>query len=265
MKVEQASDRTGMFAWLQMGTSISAVAGPTFIGLVIDNANFSLAYAGLAGIVLIGLLWSFNAKIPGAVSQPQISQRSGIVHDVIKDPSLLKIYLLSMAVYLAWDCFAFMIPVLGSERGYSAASIGMVLSFFAVGTLIVRALMPWLSRKSTEWRTLCISYALAALVFLLLPLSESLLLLCFLSLVFGISAGVGHPNIQNLILSKVGAGKSGEASGLRLMTGNLSGMLSTTACGAITAFAGVLPVFLGIAAVMSVSSWQSHRGQKSIK
>ncbi|WP_158278853.1 MFS transporter [Leucothrix arctica] len=262
MKVAQDADRTALFGWLQMGTAVSAVLGPSFVGLLIDNGNFSIAYACLALIVGGGLFWSFRASILEGVRTAKDSKRSNIVQDVVKDPALRRIYLLSMAVYLAWDCFGFMIPVLGSERGYSASAIGLVLSFFAAGTFIVRALLPWLSRKSTEWRTLCISCALAAVVFFLLPFADSLFLLTVLSLAFGLSAGVGHPNVLNLLLRTVSSNKSGEASGLRIMTGNLAGLLGTATCGAVTAAAGVLPVFMGIAAIMSVSSWQANRGQQ---
>lgn len=263
MKVKHPSDRTGLFGWLQMGTAVSAVLGPSFIGLIIDHGNFLIAYACLAIIVFSGLLWSFNASIPNGVRPSKTeTKRSNVLNDVIKDRSLLRIYLLSMAVYLAWDCFTFMIPVLGSERGYSAASIGVVLSCFAAGTFIVRALLPWLSRRSTEWRTLSISCALAALVFILLPLANTLFLLSALSLAFGVSAGVGHPNVLNLLLRTVSPDKSGEASGLRIMTGNLAGMLGTASCGAIAAVSGVLPVFLGIAAIMGAASWQADSGKK---
>jgi predicted MFS family arabinose efflux permease len=263
MKVEHASDRTGLFGWLQMGTAVSAVLGPSFIGLVIDNSNFLIAYACLALIVFSGLIWSFNADIPNGVRpSKEEPKRSNVLREVIKDRALLRIYLLSMAVYLAWDCFAFMIPILGLDRGYSASAIGMVLSCFAAGTFIVRALLPWLSRKTTEWRTLSISCALAALVFTLLPLANTIFLLSALSLIFGISAGVGHPNILNLLLRTVSPSRAGEASGLRIMTGNLAGMLGTASCGAVAAASGVLPVFLSLAAIAGVASWHAKKGEK---
>ena len=263
MPVETPSERTGMFAWLQMGTAISAVAGPLLVGLIIDFKGFSVAYSCLAMIVGCGLLWSYWAKIPVGAGTTNSKQRSGIMRDVLRDSGLLRIYLLSMAVYLAWDCFAFLIPVLGAERGYSAATVGVVLSFFAIGTFVVRALQPWLSRRVTEWRTLCVSYFLAAVVFAMLPFAQHIALLCAISLAFGMSAGVGHPNILNLILGRVGAEKSGEASGLRLMTGNLAGMVGTAGCGAIAAVAGVVPVFIGIAAIMTVSGWHARRAELS--
>lgn len=262
MKVEQDSDRTGLFGWLQMGTAISAVLGPAFVGVVIDKTSFSMAYLCLVIIVLGGVFWSLRANIPEGVVSNKKYQHSNILRDVIKDRRLLRIYLLSMSVYLAWDCFAFMVPVLGTERGYSASAIGVVLSCFAVGTFIVRALLPWLSRISTEWRTLSLSGALAAVVFFLLPLADSLFLLCGISLLFGISAGVGHPNVLNLLLRNVSADKAGEASGLRIMTGNLAGLFGTASCGAVVAFTGVLPVFIGIGVIMSFSSWQANQGKK---
>jgi len=264
MPVDNPSERTGMFAWLQMGTSISAVAGPALVGFIIDLRGFAMAYTCLAVIVIGGFVWSLWATIPTGETSDARAKGQGIVRDVIRDSALLRIYLLSMAVYLAWDCFAFMIPVLGTERGYSASAVGVVLSFFAVGTFIVRACQPWLSRKATEWRTLCVSYGVAAVVFALLPFAQNIVLLCAISLAFGMSAGVGHPNILNLILKRVGAHRSGEASGLRLMTGNLAGMMGTAGCGAIAAVAGVVPVFIGVGVVMVVSSWQAHRAENGM-
>lgn len=262
IKVEQASDKTSMFAWLQMGTAVSAVAGPSMTGLIIDKHNFSIAYICLTAIVFGGLLMAYLSTIPENLNNKKENNDSKLIKEVINDKTLLRIYLLSMAVYIAWDCFAFMIPVLGTEKGYSASSIGLILSFFAAGTFIVRALQTWLSRISTEWKTLRLAYALSAIVFFLLSIADQMIFLYALSLVFGIAAGVGHPNILNLLLAYVSSDKSGEASGLRLMTGNLAGLIGTTACGAATALTGVAPVFLGIAAIMGISSWKCYESKK---
>jgi len=258
IKVKQNSERTGMFAWLQMGTAVSAVAGPSLIGFIIDNNNFTIAYLCLTCVVSLGLLIAFTTVIPENKNTKENNNDSKLVKEVLHDKTLLKIYLLSMAVYLAWDCFAFMIPVLGTERGFSASSIGIILSFFAAGTFIVRALQTWLSRRSSEWNTLRLSYALSTLVFFLLCVANHMIFLCILSLLFGIAAGVGHPNILNLLLAYVPTNKSGEASGLRLMTGNIAGLLGTAACGAITTISGIFPVLLGIASIMGISSWYSR-------
>ncbi len=257
-KVEKKSDRTGMFAWLQMGTSVSAVTGPILVGFILDSYNFSTVYFCLAAIVGIGVVKSFNTDIPESVYKPKDAKRTGVIQEVIQDRSLLKIYLLSMATYFAWDCFSFLIPVLGIRYGYSATDIGFILSCFAIGTLIVRAFMPWISGKITELRTLCISYGLAAVVFFLFPIANGVLYSCLLSFIFGTLAGLWHPNIQNLILKKVGQERSGEASGLRLMTGNISGMLGTTGCGAIAVIAGFPAVFIGIALIMGIASWNAR-------
>jgi len=253
MKVERSSDRTGMYAWLQMGTSTSAVIGPVLVGLVVDNNGFHLAYSCLTVILLCGLLWSFVATFPKGVSTSNNRKESKLLRDVLNSPVLLRIYLLSMAVYLAWDCFAFMIPVLGVERDLSASSVGLILSFFAIGTFIVRAIQPWLSRISTEWLTLRMAFMLSAFVYISLLFTESVGFLCLLSMLFGISAGVGHPNIISLVLVNVNPDKAGEATGLRLMTGNFAGMTGAMVCGTVTAFAGVVPVFLGVATIMIIS------------
>ncbi len=258
VEVERASDRTSMYAWQQMGMSVSAVTGPTFVGTLIDTQGYSVAYFCLTGLVLAGFLWALGADLPKGGGAMRKEKRTSILSDVLADRALLRIYLLSMSVYLAWDAFSFMIPVLGTAHGFPAATIGLILSFFAAGTFLVRAIQPWVSRKSTELRTLNVSFAASALVFTALAMTHNLMLLCVISLVFGLAAGVGHPNILKLLLEKVDPAKSGQASGLRLMTGNFAGMVGTAACGAGVALVGMWPVFLIIAGIMGVSSWRTR-------
>ena len=110
---------------------------------------------------------------------------------------------------------------------------------------------------------LTMAFALTAAVFFLLPLAKASFLLAGLGFIFGLAAGVGQPNILNLIYRAMPAGKAGEGAGLRAMMGNIMGLTGPSAFGAITALFGAVPVFLIIGCIMGVSSWQAHYGHRS--
>jgi len=264
MAFKHEGDRIGMIGWLQLGNSVSSVVGPTLVGTIIDHHSFGAAFGTLALIVLGSLVVSYRVDLPdGTRDLHQDKGGASIVRTVFSNPRLLRIYILAMTVSLSWDGFNFMVPVLGHERGYSATTIGMVLSCFAVGTFAIRAALPWLSRHLSEWRMLCLSFGLTALVFFLLPFASFSLLLAGLGFLFGLAAGVGQPNILNLIYRAMPAGKAGEGAGLRAMMGNFMGLTGPTVYGSIAALFGAVPVFLLIGCIMSVSSWQAHHGYRS--
>ena len=264
MDFKHEGDRIGMIAWLQLGNSVSSVVGPTLVGAVIDNHGFSQAFGTLALIVLGSLIVSYRVHLPdGTRELHQDKGGNSIVRTVFTNPRLLRIYLLAMTVSLSWDGFNFMVPVLGHERGYSATTIGMILSCFAVGTFGIRAALPWLSRHLSEWRMLCMSFGMTAGVFFMLPLASASFLLAGLGFMFGLAAGVGQPSILNLIYRAMPVGKAGEGAGLRAMMGNFMGLTGPTVYGSIAALFGAVPVFLLIGCIMSVSSWQAHHGYRS--
>ncbi|MFT3735451.1 MAG: MFS transporter [Rhodocyclaceae bacterium] len=264
MIFKHEGDRVGMLAWLQMGNSVSSVIGPTFVGLLIDHSGYRMAFGALAAVVVCSLLVGLRANLPDGTrdSKPK-SDEPSIVRAVFADPRLLRIYLLAMTVSLSWDAFTFMVPVLGQTRGYSATTIGLVLSSFAIGTFAIRALLPWLSRKMAEWRMLTVSFGLAACVFFTLPLADNAWLHAALGFVFGLAAGVGQPNILGLIYRAMPPGRAGEGAGLRAMMGNMMGLTGPSLFGAITALFGAVPVFIMVGGIMSGSCWQARRGEQT--
>lgn len=263
MPFERESDRVGMFGWLQMGNSVSAVVGPSITGLMIDYRGFGAAFGMLAAIVAMSLACSFRVRLPdtGRV-RPAGERGENLMAIVWRDPQLLRVYAVAMTISLSWDGFVFMAPVLGHARGYSATEVGMVLSAFACGTFSVRALLPWLSRVMSEWRMLALAFTVSTCVFVSLPFVHVGWLHAAMGFVFGLAAGGGHPNVVSLIYRYVPQGRVGEGIGLRSLAGNLTGLVGPSVFGAISAMFGVVPVFLLVGGVMGASSWQARRGAR---
>lgn len=263
MPFEVESDRVGMLGWLAMGNSVAAVGGPAVAGYVIDHGGYGAAYAVMALIVGASLVVSFLVDVPGGAGDRRKARSSGagVVQQVFSTPRLLRIYLLAMVVSISFDGYAFMTPVLGHERGYSATLIGMAMSCFAVGSFAIRALLPWLSRRLVEWRMMVLAYGITAVSFCMLPLVPNVYLHGLLGFCIGLAAGGGQPNILSLIYRAM-PDKAGEGAGLRAMMGNSMGATGPWIYGSLAGLAGAGPVFLGIGVIAALASWQSLRGYR---
>ena len=254
------SERTGMLGWLQLGNSVSAVVSPAAVGLALDHGGFRVAFAGLALAACAGLVALAGARLPSAPAGGKRPGGQGVLHRAATDPGLRRVYLLAMAVSLAWDGFVFMVPVLGEAGHLSASVIGGVLSAFAAGTFVVRLALPWLSRGLGGWQLLSLAFALAAAVFLALPWARHAAVLGLLGFVFGLAAGGGQPLVLNLIYGHLPAGQAGEGAGLRAMLANLAGFGGSFVFGLVAAASGPATVFAGMAGLMVLAGWQSVRG-----
>ncbi|MFA9439635.1 MFS transporter [Uliginosibacterium sp. sgz301328] len=265
MPVQHSSERVGMLAWLQIGTSISAVFGPSIAGTLIDHAGYRVVFAFMAVAVGVSFVLSRRIQLPEGGSRPKKhASVAAVFGEVARTPALLRIYLIALALSLAWDGFSFMAPVLGHERGYTASQVGIVLSTFACGTLLIRMALPWLSRRLPEWRMLSVACAVTATVFLLLPIAHSVFLHAALGFLYGLSAGVGQPNILNLIYHSMPPEKAGQGVGLRSMIAGISGLGGPWLFGIIAGLLSAAPVFLLIGCVMGSASWQAHRAAASV-
>lgn len=265
MPFEQEGERVGMLGWLAMGNSVAAVGGPSVAGFVIDHGGFAAAYAVMAVLVAASLVVSFIVDVPGGVGGRRKRGGSGgsVVRMVFTNPRLLRIYLLAMVVSMSYDGFAFMTPVLGHERGFTATGIGMIMSSFAVGTFAVRALLPWLSRRLVEWRLMVVAFAITSVSFWLLPLVTNGYVHGTIGFVFGLSAGVGQPAILALIYRAMPEGMAGEGAGLRAMMGNSMGLTAPSVYGAVSGMFGAVPVFLGIGCIAACGCWQAMLGHRA--
>lgn len=262
MPLERESDRIGMLAWLQMGTSVSAVVGPALAGILIDGSGFRAAYTAMMAFVVLGLGIALRAKLSDEHAVKDLVRGHGMARLLIDDLVLRRIFFLTITISMAWEAFAFMTPLVGHERGYSATSIGFILSAFAVGTFISRASLQWLAKRWSEWRTLSASAALSATVFFLLAWNHSALLHVVLGFVFGLSAGVNQPNLLGLLYRTMPKGRAGEGAGLRSMVSSVVGLITPSMYGAIAGLVGAAPVFLGVCVMMSASSWSANQGRK---
>ena len=101
--------------------------------------------------------------------------------------SLREVLIVSTLFSMAWETFAFAVPIYGAGVGLSATTIGTILGAFALATFAVRLALPALSRRSREWRLVAVALAIACAIFLGFPFFERGPLL--LAFVLGLGSG----------------------------------------------------------------------------
>jgi MFS family permease len=248
------SQRLANFGWYAMGHSTSSTMGPLLAGVMIDAFGFRAAFASLAVFSCVSayLVFRFATGLPRAESIALPTTEAGEtklasphILDLLATSDLRRIYWVNLVMSSSWDLFIVMLPVFGVRQGFSASVIGAVFSLFAVGTFLSRAMMPWLSRRASEWQIIRVVVVVIALVFLLLPWAGIAPVLMAFGFVFGCAVGMSQPNMLSLVHAAAPPGRSGEAVGLRSVIGNSCSVAVPLAFGAAVAPFGISPLLVG--------------------
>ncbi len=255
-----APQRVRAFTLLSLGFSSSTIVAPVMAGLLIDGIGHRLAFAvfplfGLAGWAILHSRW-VHAAARGTVRS---EQARGSVVELLREPRMRAVFVLSGLLSMAWDMFTFMVPVQGARIGLSASTIGVIMGCFGIATFVVRSAMPMVQRWLDEWQTLCVSLAVTAFVYLLFPLFTAVPALLALAFVNGLSLGCTQPMVMSLVHAVAPAGRSGEALGVRSTIMNGSQVFLPLLFGGVGATAGMVPAFWALALMLGTGALYGRR------
>lgn len=231
-----------VFGWLGVAPSLSNFLGPLGAGLLIDHVGFGAAFAALALFPLFSLL---SARwVHDDARRVQTTDRSArATWDLLATPMLRRLLLVNWFMSASWDVHAFLVPVLGHERGFSASAIGAVLSVFALSVTAVRLLIPILAHRLREAQVLSGAMTVVALVFAVYPRASSVWAMGACASVLGFALGMSQPMVMTALHQVTPHERHGEAIALRSMAINLSSTLMPLAFGAVGVALGAAGLF----------------------
>jgi predicted MFS family arabinose efflux permease len=177
------------------------------------------------------------------------------VFDLLRIRDLRHTFIVSLLLSTGWDLYTFLTPLYGARLGFAASTIGVIMSTFALATFAVRLTMPILVKRLPQWVVISSALALSGATYMLFPFVSSAPLLMALSFVLGLGLGCAQPIIMSLLYEASPPGRQGEAVGLRTSLLNGSHTLIPLASGALSAAAGMAPVFWVLAAFLLGGSW----------
>lgn len=247
-----ATGRTRAFGLMAVGFSLSALAGPMLAGVAIDHVGFQAAFLLLAlPPVVAGLLLAGAPPMPPRDEEPPASRKG--VADLLRLPRLRAVLIVSAMISAGWDLFTFLVPLHGARSGLSATAIGVVAGAFGVGSATVRVLLPWITRRVSEWKLISAALVLSAAGYLLFPFCDTPQTMVPLALALGLVLGSGQPTVMSLLHVAAPANRTGEAVGLRSALISLSQTILPLGFGAVGSAVGMLPLFWGIALAMGAA------------
>ena len=239
--------RAASFGRLSLGFSISSFIGPLIAGFAIDHAHYTVAYWICGGFTLL----AFSLAAGGALKNIPLHQgarapQTGGPLTLLRDRELRRVYIVGILLAAAWDLFTFVTPIRGSQLGFSASTIGMILASFSAATFTVRLAMPAITRRYHEWQVLTAALTTATLCYALLPFMQHPLTMAATAAGLGLALGTGQPNVLALLHQYAPPGRGAEAIGIRATIGNASAVSLPLIFGAAGAALGAFAVFWGL-------------------
>jgi MFS family permease len=243
------------FSWLALGFSTSNSLGPLVAGFAIDGLGHANAFLVLAVFpaMAFGLLLARRRRLP----RPEAGapgKRTRLL-DLLRIQGLRNTFIVSLLLAMGWDLYTFLIPLYGARIGLAAATIGVIMSTFAVATFAVRLAMPLLVKRIRHWVVIASAMAVAGTAYLMFPFVQTVPLLMALSFLLGMGLGCAQPIIMSLLYEASPPGRQGEAVGLRTSLLNASHTLIPLASGALSVAFGMAPVFWLLSAFLLGGAW----------
>ena len=258
--------RKDNFGWLALGFSISNFVGPTFAGFAIDAFGYRPTFCMLASLAVASFVVLFTRRA-GLPHTPDTRRHdeSRSTWQLLRNPDLRRVFLVSGLLASAWDLFTFVMPIYGTSIGLSASTIGLILGSFAAATFSVRLALPWLSRRMREWSMITATFCIACVAYGMFPLVREVYLLASIAFLLGLGLGATHPSIMSLIYATAPAGRAGEAVGVRTVVLNASHTLLPLVFGGLGAALGMMPVFWSMASALAAGGWFADRRRRFLE
>jgi MFS family permease len=247
--------RAVTFSWLSLGFSISNSIGPLTAGFAIETFGHGGAMLVLAALPLVALVLLALRKRPLPRPAHVARERHGGVMGLLRLPLLRHTLIASGLLNIGWDIYSFLMPLYGSRIGLTPATIGTIMSSFAVATFVVRAVLTQLVRNVRQWLLIAGAMTVAGCAYMLFPFVQSVPLLMAISFILGLGLGASQPVIMAVLYEASPPGRQGEAVGIRTTMLNCSQTFIPLASGAISAVLGMTPVFALISLLLIGGAW----------
>lgn len=256
----EGHERTRNYSIFSLGVAVTSMLGPTSAGFAIDLVGHRSTYLMLAFLPALPFLalLVFPRLLPRFHVKEKRREDAHIM-DLVRDPPLRRALIAAGLVETGLELFNFFLPIYGHYSGLSASQIGVCMGAFAAALLLVRGVMPMLTRRSSEEAVLSGSLFLAAGTALLFPLVSSFALLMVMSFVLGLGLGCGSPLSMILAYNRAPPGRSGEAMGLRQTVNKATEVAMPIVFGSLSTALGMPPVFWMEAAILAWAAALARR------
>lgn len=226
-----------------MAVASGQLIGPILGGYISEHYSYSIAFLTALIISLVPILL-FN-RIP-VILKRSIAKKESLKSSIglLKEPALKKALISSALVLYSKDIFVAYFPLFAKQHNISNSSIGWIIALQGLAMIVVRFILPAVSKRLGRERVLWASIIIAGISFFLIPISDQIMILCFLSCLMGFGLGCGQPISMSTTYNASPKDRTGEVLGLRLSSNRLSQLIAPLFFGIIGTWLGVISVFI---------------------
>lgn len=250
-----------VFSWLAIAPAAANFVGPFLAGMLIDHAGrapadmlaFRVCFAVMAFLPILCWMLARGAHEPPRTA-PAVGAVPTRAWDLLREPMFRRLLFVNWLQSSSWDVHAFVLPVLGHDRGISASVIGSILGAFAIAAAAIRVVLPLIASRASERSVILSSTIVTAAVFAVYPLLDSALTMGMCSVILGFALGAVQPMVMSMLHQITPHARHGEALGLRLMTINASSVAMPMLFGSLGALIGIAGVFWVVGGVLALGA-----------
>jgi MFS family permease len=254
-----AEQRPRNFAWLSIGYSASNFIGPVFAGYSIDHGGHAMTFLFFAFVPAIPIVLLATKRDLAGVHGGKGAASSGGALDLLREPVLRRLIIISGLSVASSELFAFYVPVYTHQVGLSASTTGTILGAYAIAILLTRFMLGPLTRWLRTDQIMVSFLLVAAAAFAVFPMFTSAYALMGVAFAIGIGVGCTQPLLMATSFDKSPPGRAGEVTGLRLTANNLARIVMPLVSGVLGTAFGASPVFWLNALNLATISFLSRR------
>jgi MFS family permease len=229
------------FGHYTFAASAGQALGPFLIVLfggrrpIPETDGIFISALALSGVLVLMVLMLPSLKL---TLQARTAAARGSVHALLRRPGTLRALTVSCIVLAAVDISLVYLPVLGSERGIAAGTIGALLACRAFASMGSRFFLGRMAAALGRGRLLTGSVVLSAVAMALLPVPMPMWLLFVVVVLAGVGLGAGQPLTMSWLADATPPGLRGRAMSLRLTGNRLGQVVVPSIAGLVAAGAG---------------------------
>ncbi|MFF2030836.1 MFS transporter [Arthrobacter sp. NPDC058192] len=243
------------FGYLTFAASLGQALGPLAISLVggasirPDTQAIFLLSACMS-LALFATTFGVSAKVSARRRTAKAGGSPGGTLSLLRTPGVLQALATSAAVLAVVDLTVVYLPALGTERGLTAATVGLLLTVRACFSMVSRLGLGRVSRLLGRTRLMVLSLVLSTVALAVAAIPMPVWLLFVVMAALGLGLGIGQPLTMSWLSSRAPDGQRGRALALRLAGNRVGQVVLPSAVGAVAAGLGAGGVFLASAAVV---------------
>jgi MFS family permease len=250
------------FSNYMLTAAAASLLGPLLAGFSIEHSSHARTclHLSLVALAPLTLLLARGGGVPGG--SHRAGKAAGGVLAMLRDPVVRHTLIAGSLINTGLNLYQWYLPVYGHSIDLSSSSIGMILAANSAAAFVVRFALPKLLAELGERTLLACAFFAGATGLLLIPLFHNALALGIVSFMFGFGMGAGQPIVIMLMYTNSRDGRSGESLGLKVMTNQLTKLVSPVIFGAVASGFGLLAMFWLNAILLAGGGMMSRRKEK---